>query len=504
MPKKTEEKSCQYKDWLGYEICPHDYFGTYTNRKTGKETDYCILHAPMELKEDKINAFWGAFRKLFAEVQTKYEEAETEEAKGDIWLDCTGFVFPNTDDKLWRTYKKFPFNVSFFEATFEGEANFRRTIFAGKASFKSTTFAGGAYFEEAEFAAGAYFMRARFPGVARFWNVKFPKRVTFKGAFVSDELTFPETQFAEDADFRDIEMFIEEEDGTRKGPGVLLFDNAFFHRPERVQIGGYNTDLGQWSFKDTNIENVNFVNEEWKPKRRYWVNLFRRLTLIFIRKFKKDWEPQWRGRDEYKVVEITKSLKWLFKRRGRKVIYDEILASERKVTWEDAGQVYRRLRKKFERELAYELTSDFHYGQMECRRLNSDRHPLHPDRIFAFLYKIVSGYGERVGLPLLWFAVFFGLFTWLFLVTGFPAPDGSQILWVPGFEGMLSGDWWASVWQGISFTLRSSVSFAVPQYGEGVGETVGPTLPALMFFWKLLAVVFGTFFILALRRRFKK
>jgi hypothetical protein len=566
MPKKKEEKRCQHfheivdkESFIVNKTCPHEYFATYIDPETCEETDYCIFHAPMELKNDEIDKFWEAFDLFIAETNKKYEDASTEEEKDDVLLECRRFIFPDTGRKIRDNYKSFLYSVDFGQAVFEGEADFSNVTFKGKSDFRDTTFReetdytgvkfeqeanfgsvvfvkevnfmhtqfhgfssfidtkfcsktffigtrflsdsrfiwaafkGKTSFYEAVFKDSTYFEEAKIQGVLEFTQTEFIKPVSFWGIFISGELSFPETQFQKDTDFREIKMYLGDEDGSPidpgAPPGAILFDNAFFHRPERVQIGGVNTDLGQWSFKDTNIEKVNFVYKWWKPKRRYWLVFWKRLRLYFSRRFKKGWRPDWRWRDEYEVVDLPVSILSLFRRNGRKVIYDEILANEdkdkprdeRRVRWKDAGQVYRRLRKKFEGELAYELTSDFHYGQMECRRLNSGRHFLHPDRVFAFLYKIVSGYGERFGLPLAWFAIFFGLFA----------------AWVWNGGVLFGKGWLSDIGCSILYTLKAAFSFRTTP-GVDLGLT------ALMHLWKLFAAIFGTFFILALRRRFKK
>lgn len=551
MPKKKEKKRCQY-DYprLVDEECPYDYFATYADPATGETTDYCIFHAPMELKGDSVDEFWEAFDAHFEEMKAKYDAPKTEEEKKKVWLDCKGFVFPDTGNRFED--KEFPFSVSFLratfagdtefrEATFKGGTNFRGATFAGKASFRGAVFTGVAvfdraifkrwvHFQKAIFERWAYFKGATFNSVAYFRGVTFkrmvsfrsttfksrvyfrktifeskayfrrlsiigrldfqyvelPKLVSFSDVKISGELRFRETQFREDAEFRDIKTYLVDNEGNGTYPdvslGALLFDNTYFHQPERMQLGGKETDLGQWSFKDTNIENVNFVNEEWQPKVR--------------------------RRRKYEKAPLKVKF-WPFKLKGRKVVYDEILASEdkdkaddeRRVTWEDAGQVYRRLRVKFEGELAYELTTDFHYGQMECRRLNSDRSLLHPDRVVAFLYKIVSGYGERFGLPLLWLLGSFAVFTGAFMSLGYKPAGENEVIWrfcSPG-EMFASGlwNWVLDLGKAVTFTLRAAVSFRL----EGI--TKDPVI-FLAYFWKLFAVIFGTFFILALRRRFKK
>jgi uncharacterized protein YjbI with pentapeptide repeats len=601
MSKKKERKSCQHKGW--YDIsCPHDYFSTYTDPETGEETDYCIFHAPMNLKQGNIKDFWDAFDQFYCEILADFEASDSGDGKVDIHLNCQGFIFPEAKTQFKQ--REFPFWTEFYWAKFEGETNFagakfddiagfsfaefrdlvvfRETIFNGSAVFTLTKFAKSNFYKtvfkrgiafqwpsffketlfvETEFNGNTIFLGAQFVGETLFNDIEFKadtsfefsyfpntifKNVIFNGnadfsrantRIIIDEtkqpdktvlifynnifkgkakfratnnpgLTrFEECDFYSKTDLRDfsrsfrlkdlngnkvsserIELLHNQrvalENGkiTKTKPGIVIVENTFFHNPELVQIGGKDTDLGLWSFKDSNIEQVNFVNEKWQPKTR------------------------WRG--NYRDTPYKPRF-WPFKLQGRKVIYDEILTNEdkdkpddeKRVTWEDAGQVYRRLRKNFEKELAYELASDFHYGQMECRRLNSDRAFLHPDRVFVFLYKIVSGYGERFLSPLLWLLGSFVVFTVAFMFLGYKPAGEKEVIWrfcSPG-EMFPSGFWsWVlDLGKAVTFTLRAAVSFRLEDI------TKEPVI-FLAHMWKLFAVIFTTFFILALRRRFKK
>jgi hypothetical protein len=480
MPKKEIRCEHPYYEWdtegrLAKKSCPHPYFGPGKHPETGEEIDCCIFHASIEEKKDYLGLFWFKFWRLFARAKRAAEIAKTEEEKKNVWLECYGFVFQDTGDRF--TNRKFPFRVNMRDARYLGAAGFTNARFSGGANFERTKFLSDADFSLTKFPGIANFRGVRFSGIANFWGVQFPgdadftfakfeENTTFRLGSTTGTVRFKENEFFKDSDFRAVCTDKRELEGGLRGPGTVVFDHAYFHLPDRVPIGG-NVDLGReeirimdlsrWSFRGTNIEKVRFVGPCWPAKKE---------------------------------------------RKGRKKTLDEERAEKGEISWAEAGEVYRKLRKNFEDNLAYEAAGDFHIGQMECRL--RDRNRKIWDRGLTLAYKLVSGYGESVGRPFWWLLVFFALFTGLFLINGFPAADGSAVDWAWGFNGIFSGEWWGQLWQGISFTLRSSVSFAVPRYAEGVDAKVGATLPALMFFWKAFAVTIVTFFVLALRRRFKR
>jgi hypothetical protein len=90
-------------------------------------------------------------------------------------------------------------------------------------------------------------------------------------------------------------------------------------------------------------------------------------------------------------------------------------------------KLYRQLRKNYEGKGAYAEAGDFHYGEMEMRRLAQPAALRHIS--LAALYKYLSGYGEQHGLALFWllFAVFV-LFPALYLLAGaFGEPAGAVL-----------------------------------------------------------------------------
>ena len=482
----SKKKNCQY-ELSEEERCRYPFFKTWEDPETGEEKHYCIFHAPMEAKEDNIDKFWEAFDVQFEKTEKEYDAANDEEKKR-IWLNCEGVVFPDTGGRF--TGREFCFNVYFADTKFSGKASFPLARFLAEVDFSHAQFAGGAYFTNARFSGYAYFAQARFFGDAFFSSVQFSDRATFSesqflgytwfafakftGAayfgkteftgtanFGSAQFTgaarfsraqftgptdFRLAQFANDANFEgvnfgavatfemarflsytDFRRITVEKDG--ESAGTILFRYVFFSDPSRVYVGG--PGITRCSTVGTNIEGVQFVDPEWSRRKG---------------RFKK----------------------------YRKKAFDEELAEkgvvngddEVKVTWEDAVEVYRKLRRNFEGRLAYETAGDFHYGQMECRRKNKDKKGFLAwcDRRLIGAYKFFFSYGESILKPFLWF--------WLLV--------GVLILAL-----------------GPVLAIRSLFSFGVP-------PDVCLTQLIISQVGRLGAVVLITFFILALRRRFKR
>jgi hypothetical protein len=293
------------------------------------------------------------------------------------------------------------------------------------------------------------FSGAYFNGNSDFGDATFNDDADFSGAIANGEINFLEAEFQSSADFRGLEV---------EELAYVLLNFTFFQQPTRVFIG--DGDLSRWSFTGTNIEEVNFFRPKW---------------------------PVRKGRGK------------------RKKVYDEDLAEEPRsnVNWEEAGEVYRRLRLNYESKLAYRDAGDFHYGQLECRRKNKDKKGFFAwcDRRLIGAYKFFCGYGESIARPLflLWF--FFAAYTAAAMFIGFNTSTAEHVRWVlVPLNQMFAGgfcNWVAKFAYSIIFTVKSAVTFSLPPGNNEI-------LVGLAYVWKFIAVILVTFLILALRRRFKR
>jgi uncharacterized protein YjbI with pentapeptide repeats len=551
----ANDKRCHYRYQTIESIiekgtCPYPYFVTYVDPETNDETDYCIFHAPIEAKMDHKEEL----REMFDEViKGVYRQHDNKPVGDTITLDCQGFIIPTTN--VFSHIREFPFNVDFsfarfFEpayavttkflgsvyfmgtrfhkkvhfnhvqflgpvrfdnavfsedadfsgVSFNGEADFSTSRFLGNADFSGVRFSGNARFERAlcegsanfehaVFSNGGDFAGVIFSNDVNFVNAKFKRYTSFRRTGFASDADFAVAQFASKADFRiaqfsndanfeavdfgaqadferarflgytDFRRITVDKDSENAGTFFLRY--AFFSDPNRVYIGG--PGVKKSSFIGTNIEGVHFVDAEW-PRRKGLFKKYRKKAF-----------------DEELAEKVTAK--------------DEKTDEDFIVNWEDAVEVYRKLRRNYEGRLAYETAGDFHYGQMECRR----RDPNRPwwDRTITWFYKKLFSYGENISKPLILVGFSFLVFTGFFLLHGFPLTDGPVVNWDWGFDKLFVGVWWKQLGSSTLFTIRSAFSFNVPPGGNN-------SLAAIMFAWKLVAVTLSTFFVLALRRRFKR
>jgi len=370
--------------------------------------------------------------------------------------------------------------ANFGGAFFASKVNFERVKFLGKAifgmskklrNFRETTFAGKVVFNEALFNsyAGLYhcifenevqFERVifdiPFPGAADFGDTAFRKRVTFFDARFNCWARFLRTEFHGEAFFKNT-VFIDWVNFTNvnlSNRGNLYLKHTLFDKPHRAVIK--ECDMAYWSFVGTNIEGIRFIGVEWR-----------------------------------------KNVK------NEKEVFDRDLAKNREISWGETVDVYRCLRLNFENKLAYEYAGDFHVGEMECR-LRDDKRGF-GEKLLLRLYKYISGYGENIALPLAWLLLFGSAFVAISIFDGFPGADGKEVNWnwdlTPQSDGLL---YVKTIAMAVSFVLRTATTFGFVGQVTTANEPCSELLLFLSPIWKLLTITLITFFILALRRRFKR
>jgi hypothetical protein len=251
-------------------------------------------------------------------------------------------------------------NADFIGATFTQDGDFFRTTFTRDAHFIGATFARDAYFSGATFTQSAHFLRTTFTRAASFMQAKFLGAAEFREARFRGH---------DKDDKARVDDFI-------PGPAFSL---AEFSQPEKVLF--YKTYLGQALFHDCDVSKVVFSSVEWR------------------------WRPGTRKRvvfDEYvelpKPTQVSDRCADALKPGGRS-------ADER-----DYGliaELYQQLKKNYDDKKDYWTAGDFHYGEMEMKRLASRRKSpvlrwLHRHLGLVGWYKYASQYGESYLRPALW------------------------------------------------------------------------------------------------------
>ncbi len=448
-----------------YEFCRGD----------AEEDGYCVLHSrnPNKDKENfnkalaerpqKHNFRGILFPPGYVFEYTEFHDADFRQAK------FMGIItFWHAKFSSWTNFQNAEFEeVIFRENTFAGEVDFRRVQFAGDAQFFDTNFEKGVNFEGITFNGMADFNHAKFgkdsycsetidceeknadsksSWEANFREVTFSKKADFTCACFAIEADFGHAKFANDASFYNVKFvkttetpnfigtsFAEEvnfvtakfENGANfvsaifgKGAnfagttftGLILFDGARFRgrtlfepetmRPEKTK----RQDL-----VFSGADEVYFTNVALEP-----------LEAVTFKgaDFSK---CRFEGTD-LREAEITGG-KWPRMARTfpliprRFAVYEEILLAKLGLTdsYSHIEQLYRQLKQNSEDRRDYERARDFHYGEKEMRRKN-------PETGWGlwgllWLYRLVSGYGERALRPflcalVLWVTCAWGYSSW--------------------------------------------------------------------------------------------
>ena len=328
----------------------------------------CIMHS----YDPKKNAL---------EFQQEFER--TLGAPDDGVANFSEFVFPSAPYGRRQFSTKCIFNravfvggADFSGALFSKDAIFSEAVFAQHASFLAATFLKGAAFAWATFAQRATFMCVTFTEDARFDCARFAQTADFCAAVFSQDARFNSATFVGDvrfnlvrptesragqetggarrrfpflptvfgrkADFREATFhegaefkrtqFREDESGE---PGPI-FGLARFDKPELVVF--YDVFLGQALLHNCDVSGFRFTNVRWR-------NRDNAKRMVF--------EEDGRLRlDQVEAVHL------LAKGGGPDKLDYGLIA-----------ELYQQLKKNYDDRRDYWTAGDFHYGEMEMKRL---------------------------------------------------------------------------------------------------------------------------------------
>jgi hypothetical protein len=318
-------------------------------------------------------------------------------------------------------------------------------------------------------------------------GISFPteidKQVIFKDAtFQSLPLLYGST-FQEWVDFRDA-TFKADANFTHATfeKGVSFLRTTF--KDDLVIDEEVNKQI--FSKKEVDFRYVRFV----KPEKV----IFRKVDLSKFR---------FLGTDLRKVefVDVDRGRK-----RGRNKIYDEIEAEPetKKFDYPLIAQVYKRLRANYEENLNYAEAGDFHIGEMECKR-KSSKTWFGKNLSLTAWYKYVSNYGESYRRPLLFWIlpilIFFPIF---FMYFGIEGITHSQTPYLINYDFDVSST--LRDGEKVDDYLKSFV-YSLSVFSL-VREKQYRPINNWGHFWmvleSILSPVLIAFFLLALRRRFRR
>ncbi len=429
-----------------------------------------------------------------------FKEEVRKELNRDDFHDFTSFVFPEDYDFSGREFKrdtyfalaKFLGNVRFGDATFSGEASFSNVTFSGEASFLMATFSGKASFHRATFSGEAGFLMATFSGDVDFCGATFSSEASFSNVTFSGEAYFTYATFSCEADFN-----------WATFSGETYFTKATFASPTNF-----------WGSHLTKTARVWFSNAERTEPMFGKDAAFRDLKiddgaqLIFIHVGLENCS--------FLLTDVTKlkftAVKWPRRRLFRwgpwfrQAVADELNPDQK--NWELVGDIYRGLQDYYHEHNRYADAGDFYAAEQDVnRKTNRGRIYL----VANSLYKSVSLYGQSYMLPLLWMALFLLLFPAIFLWGGIGPPvtaDGAQdttkvvsysLSPYPSDCFLIQSsndDYWTCFFNNVSF-----LTFNRAKLSE---RLLYPYQHALAGFEIVIMVALIAFFLLALRRQFKR
>ncbi len=378
---------------------------------------------------------------------------------------------------------------------FNGKCNFTGTQFVGRCNFSRTIFWNDVKFKNVKFQEQTVFEDTQFFGHALFYEASFVKDVTFDSALIWESADFGQSTFGDTVRFKALELapggnfsldyiivenLIEvwgikfpHEVSLRKAhirgwakfgelqfDRIGLFQNIVFGDPSQVSIA--NSDLSNVSFRETDVSKIRFYRVTWNDK---------------VSPFRSRW--------------YTKPIE--FKRAK---IIDETDPD----LHEPAAHLYRDLQLNYVRSGDYRTAGDFFVGEREMIRKAAGKFRQYFS--FDFAYKLASFYGQSVSLPMIWLFLILLISPFLLMIFPLDAALGAEVQTIPGYEWswrisdivLFKADYWEMFRANLSFVTRTSTSV----YPAGSWQLL------VIAFETILAVICVTFFLLALRRRFKR
>ncbi len=302
---------------------------------------------------------------------------------------------------------QFKSKTDFSESRFNGKVKFEETKFFKEAGFLKVKFKSLVEFHKAEFNIEAdfttNFSSARFGDVADFSESIFSNYVDFGDAWFKEKANFFCTRFDRSVSFKEATFESRAIFEGNRQKKIDVFPDTANHNFTNVNFGQSGqvlfkqVYLGKTAFLDTNVSKVDFTDVGW-------------------------------AEDELE----NRFISWLTRLANYKryIVHDEIIARSENRDYELVEKLYRQLKLNFEAKGYYNRAGDFHYGEMEMRRLQKKLQKNWFKRRVSVvaLYKYVSGYGEWYGLPLIWLVALIFILPSFYLLSGMESTVDNTII----------------------------------------------------------------------------
>lgn len=276
-------------------------------------------------------------------------------------------------------------DVDFDGAVFVRDSNFGGAVFSGNAHFFGCEFQGKARFDEALFSGDVDFRRSLFSTEASFVQTDFKKVVYFDLARFRGSVGFRETKFRSDGE-------------AQPGP---VFRLARFSEPEETLF--WKVDLGQALFHRCDVSVVTFSSVKWRRRAGSG------RAMVFE-----------------EVVDVKSGSLSV---EALKPEHND--PNERKYSL--IAELYQQLKKNYDSKGDYWPAGDFHYGEMEMKRLYSSRHnwvlrAFHRHMGLVAWYRLASQYGESYWRPAVWLLLVIAIAASIYPLAGLERKEPNGVL----------------------------------------------------------------------------
>jgi len=420
----------------------------------------------------------------------------------------------------------------FFNMTFARDANFRKATFTLNAMFSKATFTLNATFSKATFKQNAYFgatfkqgadfNEASFATDATFILAAFSQNSNFRGTTFAQHANFTGATFTQDADFADanftqVAIFA----GATFVQMACFSDTKFYGTA--YWYGSRFFDLAE--FRRTKFE----LHVEGEPSAVFTLAKFSNPSGVVFDDV--DLSRALFSSCDVSQVWFTSSVQWA-KREGNRglAVFDETIPLKQEygrglqrngqLDYRAVAQVYQQLKKNYDSRLDYWTANEFHYGEMEMKRLAGPtagpllwlRRWWHPRLSFVAWYKYASDYGNSYGWPLFWLFVILLAAALLFPITGLElkqaiSGDGANSASVTySSEWDKNNSWMNNFWTEAKLIGKSGITAIDTATFQRTPEYT-PVFPwgrVVAIFETLLTSSLFALFLLAIRRQFRR
>ena len=139
---------------------------------------------------------------------------------------------------------------------------------------------------------------------------------------------------------------------------------------------------------------------------------------------------------------------------------------------------------------------DFHFAAMEMKRERAKEQGRKARARTLWAYKMLNGYGERYGRAFVWVVLTWLVFAAAYACLGCPRPAGEGSI-----DALMSAEWWETLGYSLYYSLENLLPF---KFSSHFLKPEGTATHFIAAIETLFGTTLFTFFVLALRRRFKR